>query len=96
MTTTFGTVDGALSRQRVRRDLVRLLPLGAVLLGLALLTDAAAAVAVVVALGGLVGAVCAIAAVVALVAARSQGLVAAAAYGGAGLLFGAAIVVALG
>jgi hypothetical protein len=96
MSTTFGTVDGALSRQRVRRDLVRLLPLGALLLVLALLTDAGAATAVVVALGGLVGTVCVIAAVVALVSARTKGVAAAAAYGATALLFGAAIFVALG
>ncbi|MDH5334008.1 MAG: hypothetical protein OEW65_09025, partial [Thermoleophilia bacterium] len=70
MSTAFGSVGGALSAERVRRDLVRLLPLGAVLLALALVTDAGAAIAVVVALGVLVGGVCAIAAVVALVGAR--------------------------
>jgi hypothetical protein len=96
MSTTFGSVDGALSADRVKRDLVRLLPLGALLLVLALVIDAAVVTAVVVALGVLCGAVCAIAATVALVASRGRGLAAAGAYALTGALFVAAVVVAVG
>lgn len=96
MSTAFGSVDGALSAERVRRDLVRLLPLGALLLVLALLFDAAVVTAVVVALGVLCGAVCSIAAIVALVASRGRGLAAAGAYALTGVLFAAALVVAIG
>jgi len=96
MSTAFGSVDGALSADRVRRDLVRLLPLGVLLLGLALVFDAAVVTAVVVALGVLCGAVCGIAAAVALVSSRGRGFAAAAAYALTGALFVAAVVVAVG
>ncbi len=95
MTTTFGSVDGALSAERVRRDLVRLLPLGVLLLLLAAFTDTSAITAFVVAIGVLCGAVCAIAAAVALVGTRGRALLAIGAYGIAALLFAAAVVLAV-
>ncbi len=94
--TTYGSVDGALSAERVRRDLVRLLPLAVLLLALAVLTDVSAVTAFVVAIGALCGVVCAIAAVVALVGTRGRALAAAAMYGIAAVLFAASVVVAVG
>lgn len=95
MSTSFGSVESTLGPGRLRRDLVRLVPVAVGCLLLALFAGSGAVSVLVVAVSVLGALVCGLAAGVALVAARSRGLVAASAYGAACTLFAAALVTAL-